>query len=117
MLAGVLLHVVEAARPIDASRHCACGEGLIDNVDNIFAVVANVDHSSVPDGAHVVRLPARRWVKGSAVQHNFPRGLRTDGRGRRPRYAAYYLSFEMGLKGIVVINTLRGHLQAQCSSI
>src|SRR5579859_1852897 len=58
VLTGVLLHVVEAASPIDAARDGAERKFAIDNVKDVFAIVADLDDVGLAELAQVVRLTA-----------------------------------------------------------
>ena len=60
MLPGVLLHVIEAARPIDFARHLAVRrERRRQTVRDALLLVHDVDHRHPGDGPHIERLSAR----------------------------------------------------------
>jgi hypothetical protein len=69
VLAGVLLHVVEAARPVNLARRHARRDGRIEHVQHRFVALAhdNVHHPRrlipLEQTACVVRLPPRRGVE------------------------------------------------------
>ena len=72
MLAGVLLHVVEPAGPVDAP-----GDGLpnfhslVAGVENDPVLLVDVGDGRASQSAVVCGLSAALGVKGSAVQHHF----------------------------------------------
>jgi hypothetical protein len=76
MLAGVLLHVVEAAGPVNATLHFSGIEYLVDNVDDFISIVTYVENVGVAKLADVVWLPAGSGVESGAIENDFPgRGL------------------------------------------
>ena len=71
VLAGVLLHVLEPAGPVDRTVHGAGLELTLHDVQD--GVIATLDHVDDPGGAKttgVERLAARGWIKRSAVEYN-----------------------------------------------
>ena len=77
MLAGVLLHVVEAARPVDAALRFAGIQRSINDVDDFIFVLAHVQNIGVAKFPEVVRLAAGTRIKSSAIEDDFPgRSLR-----------------------------------------
>jgi hypothetical protein len=56
MLAGMLLHVIEAARPVDAGMDVRTAGAPVNYVDNFLTVVADIENIRVPDFPQVVRL-------------------------------------------------------------
>ena len=84
VLAGVLLHVVEAARPVDFARRHARRDGHVEHVQHRFVALAhdNVYHPrhllALFQDAGVVGLPPRRGVEiGQRQPHRrTPRDLR-----------------------------------------
>ena len=86
VLAGVLLHVIEAAGPVDESFHLGSGhEGLVDGVPDFAGFVlfdgedGDFKNGSVAgggaEGAGVVGLAAAGGVKGGAVEGDLPEGF------------------------------------------
>jgi hypothetical protein len=70
VLAGVLLHVVEPARPIHRAMHAIANvrRAVIHDVHDRAAIfVDDVDDAQGPDGADVERLTARSGIEGGAV--------------------------------------------------
>ena len=71
MLAGVLLHVIEAAHPIDAA---VCfggverGREYVSDAPIVF--VDNLGDLDAADGSEIVGLPAGRGIESGAVQIN-----------------------------------------------
>ena len=58
MLARVLLHVIETARPVDAAENVGAAGTAVDDVNDFLAVVAHVKNVGVADFAEVMRLAA-----------------------------------------------------------
>jgi hypothetical protein len=71
-LPGVLLHMVEAARPIDAAFDSAGGEFAVDDVRDFVAVVADIEDAGIAETAEVVRLAAGGRIESSLIQERFP---------------------------------------------
>src|SRR5215470_7525087 len=111
MLPRMLLHVVEPARPVDASLHIWIVRSAVDNVKDFFARVANIEHICIADFAQVVRLPAGRWIKSGAVEDKTPGVSRNSGAHvRRQDLAIHDACGEFRLKCVVVIEPARGHV-------
>ena len=62
----VLLHVVEAPRPVDRPGHAPGGGRAAEEVQHLAVDVAHVDHLHPPEGPAVGRLPAALGVEGGA---------------------------------------------------
>src|SRR5438067_10246469 len=78
MLAGVLLHVIEASFPGDRPgdlRPCAWQRRL-QHVCDAVALVDDIGHSRATQRAEIVRLPARRRIERRLVQVHPPPVLR-----------------------------------------
>jgi hypothetical protein len=120
MLAGVLLHVVDPARPIDLALDRAnrnCRRRVMHNVVR-YAYLGSDGRSwrirdrhirdfqdfHLAETAEVVGLAARSWVECGAVQNDFPAVAFA--------LAGNDVRFEFFLKRIVVVEPL-GH----CSSL
>jgi hypothetical protein len=56
MLAGVLLHVIEAARPVDATKDVRTAGAPVNYVNNFLTIVADIENIRIPDFPQVVRL-------------------------------------------------------------
>jgi hypothetical protein len=73
VLSRVLLHVVEAARPIQPPAHLLahddCSFGL-DQVHDVGAFVNYIDDAKRVEGAGIERLTARRGVEAGLVEPN-----------------------------------------------
>jgi hypothetical protein len=67
VLASVLLHVIEAARPVDAAVHVRIQWLAIDQVQNLIAFIAHVEDVGIPDFAQIVGLASGRGVERRAV--------------------------------------------------
>ena len=70
MLAGVLLHVIEAARPVDSAPRRVSQHRLRSAMRNLLALVDDFDHRRVADRAGIKRLTAGGWIKRGAIQIN-----------------------------------------------
>ncbi len=72
MLTGVLLHVVEAARPVDlrggrGARH----ERLLDDMHDIVVSILDVEYPNAIDRPGVEWLTARCWIERRPIEHDF----------------------------------------------
>src|SRR5205814_3453821 len=115
MLAGVLLHVIESARPVDCSVYGIADleRAVLHYVgDRPAVIVDNIDHAQPPQGPGVERLAARRGIEGRAIERDAKSiaGALDAGDGR----------FELAQGRIVVVEAV-GHVripaaQAQASS-
>lgn len=110
MLSGVLLHVIEATRPLDTTFDWAGGEFLVDDVDDVVTLIADVENVGCPEEADVVRLAAGSGIEGGLVEDDFPGGNGAAGaRDGGPGFAGEDAGFEVLEVGIVVIESMSGH--------
>ena len=110
MLAGVLLHVVETAGPVDAAIGFAEFDGLIHHVDDSVLGVANIDDVGIAHLAEVVGLASGRRIEGSLIQNDFPSGGFGFREGRnQSRLTTYDPCGEFRCECVVVIESARGH--------
>jgi hypothetical protein len=72
MLAGVLLHVIEAADAIDSPASLAFRRLTSHYVRDALAFVDHFNHLHAAKFADVERLAAGRWIKRCAVQIDPP---------------------------------------------
>ena len=101
VLAGVLLHVVEAARPVDAPLDpLSDGQRRVYHVPHFAVLVhVHVHDARAAQRACVVGLPAAGGIKRAAIQPHAPRVLlRLARQHRRVKFLQI---------GIVVIQSLR----------
>ena len=70
MLTRVLLHVVEATRPIDNSFDLVILRFAGQDVSNCVALIDNIEYVDATHRAAVRRLPTRVGIKRSAIQIN-----------------------------------------------
>ena len=70
MLPGVLLHVIEAAIPVDPSGDLADRRGAIQHVRNAIALIHYFLNGDAADMPEIVRLSAGGWIEGSTVEVN-----------------------------------------------
>ena len=69
VLAGVLLHVIEPACSVDGALHVRAGRDYaIENVQDLVALIHNVDDASLAERACVERLTARGRIEGGTIQ-------------------------------------------------
>src|SRR5215472_4925083 len=116
VLAGVLLHVVEAARPIDKTFYCNALEPAVNNVNDFLLAVAYLQNLRIAKLPEVVRLTARSRIKGRLIQDCLPGGG-LDPRGRRNGggLTTQDSSDKFSLEGIVVIKPACCH-GGRCAS-
>jgi hypothetical protein len=85
MLSAVLLHVIKTPRPIDYSLNSVRLNRRIRYVNELSILIADIFHRSLIQRTDIVRLPARRCVKTSLIQHNrvaVPNGVLIENAGR-----------------------------------
>jgi hypothetical protein len=76
VLAGVLLHVVEAALPVNGAADRACGDLLVGEVYECLVVaLQHLHNGGAAKSAGIMRLAARCWIKRGAVEHHLPAGI------------------------------------------
>ncbi len=110
MLAGVLLHVVETAGPVDAALGFAEFDGLIHHVDDSVLGVADIDDVGIAHLAEVVWLASGRRIERSLIQNDFPGGGFGFREGRnQSRLTTYDPCGEFRCECVVVIQSARGH--------
>jgi len=69
MLAGVLLHVIEAARPVNAAINASPAHGAIDHVENLVVLeIANIEDIGFTELAAVIGLAAGSRVKMGLIE-------------------------------------------------
>ena len=74
MLAGVLLHMVKAAGPVDrAANRFPHGQGLVAGMMDHAVPFVDVPHVDAAQGAVVGGLSAALGIEGGTVQHHVPR--------------------------------------------
>ena len=77
MLPGMLLHVIEAAWPVDAAENVRATGPAIDNVKDFVAFIADIQYVRVSDFAQIVWLTAGGGVESGAIENQSP-DLRRD---------------------------------------
>jgi len=86
MLARVLLHVIEAANPVDSAIDDRAGRGLqraLQDVEDETILLGDIDDSDAVQSAGVVGLATRGRVEASRVKES--RRVAFPGRGREQR--------------------------------
>ena len=106
----MLLHMIEAARPVDAAIHPSRGHGAIDDVEDLVVFeIANVEDIGFTELAAVMGLTAGSGVKMSLIEQNAPAAGVLPGQRVGERLTAQNLSREIVLKRVVVIEAASGH--------
>ena len=72
MLAGVLLHVVQTAIPIDSAVNMLCGNVSLDNMDYLagFFLLQAIDKGYIIESPEIVRLTAGGRIKRGLIQND-----------------------------------------------
>jgi hypothetical protein len=72
MLAGVLLHVVEAPPPINLARHLIRPEFAFDDVNDriVFGADENIENGQIVQRAEVMGLAAGGGIEITLIQDN-----------------------------------------------
>jgi hypothetical protein len=113
VLAGVLLHVIESARPIHTAIDGSSREFAVNDMYNIVAVVANIQNQGRSQSSDIVGLASGSGIERGPVQEHFPRGPRAriseNWAGRKTRKDS---RLEILNARIVVIEPMRGHQSA-----
>jgi hypothetical protein len=86
MLAGVLLHVIEAASPVDFSRYFTGSDRSIQHMDDAAILIDNVDYRGPSENSGIEGLAARGWIKRRAIEIDAPpiAGRINDDRAKFP---------------------------------
>src|SRR5271165_1158195 len=98
MLAGVLLHVIEAPGPIDGtSNFTAALDRLLDHMGDAIFFIDHLDDRSAPQRSPIEWLAARGWIKRGAIEIH-ARALRASVDDVGP---------ELGQIAVVVVEAVR----------
>src|SRR5215469_10512870 len=118
VLAGVLLHVVEAARPIDKTFYFNAFEPAVNNVNDFLLAVAYLQNLRITNLSEVVRLTARSRIKGRLIQDCLPcGGLVSPGVRVGGGITTQDSSRKFSLEGVVVIKPACCHDSGVCGLI
>src|ERR1700746_1425098 len=109
MLAGVLLHMVEAARPVDATLDASLGHRPVQYVNDAVFLFLNIDNVRITQFAKIIRRPAGGRIQQGLIQDGDPTRTEAGVLGFSQRHAAQHLRSEIILKGIVVVEAASGH--------
>ncbi len=72
VLARVLLHVIESARPVDLARYGRAGfNGCFEDVPDPFVGIHDVDDANAAKRPRIVGLAARGWIERGLIEHDF----------------------------------------------
>ena len=108
VLSVVLLHVVEAAGPIDRSFHFSAGvERTVEQVQHLAVPILHVEHRRTAQRALVPRLAAALGIEGAAVQHRCWLAIQIPQRDE--------MGGEAGQVGVAEVEAF-GHRAAHCIS-
>ncbi len=66
----VLLHVVAPPLAVDDALHPVGGEGPVEDVEDLAAVLEDGDHARLPETAGVAGLPPALGVERGPVEHD-----------------------------------------------
>src|SRR5208282_2639320 len=77
VLSRMLLHMIEAARPMDAAEDVRTTGALVHDVNDFVAIVADVEYIRVSDFSQIMGLASGGWIKSGAIQHQ-TQGLRRN---------------------------------------
>lgn len=69
MLSRVLLHVIESARPVDATENVRAARVPVYDMNNLIAIVAYVEHIRVANFSQVIWLATRSRIERRAIQN------------------------------------------------
>jgi hypothetical protein len=106
MLTRMLLHVIEAAHPIDAAVNRPWLQLAIDDVHDVITVVAHLKDVGIAKLAAIARLATRTRIQRRLIEHNFPRRRRAV----NARLTSQHLRFEIAREGIVIVDAVSCHL-------
>ena len=110
VLAGMLLHVIETARPLHATLNWSGREFAIDDMQNVIFGVAHIENFGVAEPSKIVRLAAGRGIKRRAIEQYFPGRHRARFRGDRGGgFAAEDFRLELLQVRIVVVEAAGCH--------
>ena len=98
MLPGVLLHVIEAARPMNAALGATDRDGTVHDVNDAVILIQHIDHVGVAELAEVMWLAAGGGIQQSLVENNAPARSKAAVFGVRQEFAAQNLSAEIVLE-------------------
>ena len=116
MLAGVLLHVVEAARPIDKTFYFNAFEPAVNNVNDLLLAVAYLQNLRITNLSEVVRLTARSRIKNRLIEDCLPCGGPVSPGGRDGGgITTQDSSRKLSLEGVVVIKPACCHDSGGCA--
>jgi hypothetical protein len=68
MLAGVLLHVIEAARPIENPPHLFGWKLIVEDVPHHPVLDDDIPHAHPIERPQVIRLSAAGWVERGVIE-------------------------------------------------
>src|SRR5579863_814439 len=111
MLAGVLLHMIEAASPIDAALHFKMNERITHNMRNAIPLVNHFDDVRSTQLPGIERLAAGCGIKRGAIEID---ALPVRTRGIRTHFN--HASPEFGEIAVLIIQAVC-HCTASCTEV
>ena len=72
----MLLHVIEAARPVDATKDVRTTGAPVNYVNDFLIIVADIENIRVPDFSQVMRLATRTRIERRSIQNQAEDGSR-----------------------------------------
>src|SRR5260370_33217757 len=109
MLAGVLLHVIEAARPMDAAVNPPLGHGAVHHVNDAVFMLLNIEHIGIAQFAKIIRLPTGGGIQQGLVQKDTPARTEAVVLSLGHWHRTQHLGREVILQGIVVVGAVSCH--------
>ena len=110
MLAGVLLHVIEAALRVDLTvNDRSHGDGIVDEVQDgaVILTIQHFDDLATSEAAAIEGLPAGCRIERSAIENDESAAIESAGFD--------YGSCEPEERAVVVVKTI-GHVVFVCPS-
>ena len=101
MLSRVLLHVVEASRPVDFTPHGFALRLRSENVGHLIAFVNHVQHGNASEGTAVRGLAARFGIERAVVE--------IDSKALWPGLSLEHPCFEVPQVAVCVVEPFRRH--------
>ena len=112
MLPSVLLHVIEAPRPVNASFDTANIDGTVDHVNDRVVLLPHVQNICVAQFAQIIRLAAGGGIEQCLIQNRGPARRKSRIFGFRDQLATQNLRGKILLERIIVIKPAGCHIRS-----
>jgi hypothetical protein len=110
MLTGVLLHVIETARPVDAGGNAAGRDRAVHHMKYVVVFqVADIENVGFAELAKIVGLAAGGGIEMRLIEEDAPAGGVVAGERICERLTTENLGRETVLKRVVVVEAASGH--------